>query len=136
MKKLLFLLLPLVTLFTGCNLGCDVEGIISSNLAGALSSPAILNCNATGQAAMQADIAKILNLTKVCEVAKLGNDKLAGVSGAAKQGVVAGLVCPIVVSTGIAFLGNQIPATWQCAPTIASATLSTALLAACNTLPF
>lgn len=121
MKKFILLGTLLVGLF-GCNFGCQVENTISSALAPAISKA--LNC--TNPTAIQASVTEIINLTKICSIAECGNGK--------KFGVIASLVCPVVASTAVAFLGNEIPATWGCSTT--NQPITTVVTAACELLPF
>lgn len=123
MKRICLFFIMSLSLF-GCNFGCEVESTISTGLSGAIASS--LNC--TNTTAIQTSVTNILNLTKICDVAECRKDR--------KLGTIANLVCPVVASTAVAYLGSQIPADWACQPSGAVQTVSGAVTASCELLPF
>lgn len=133
MKKLL--VLPILILgVVGCNPICNVEKVVSEKLVSVVAAPQILNCSASGQQVMQSDLEEILNLTKICDVVRQHQER--SYKSGKPTGGIANIVCPIVVSTAVSMLGNAVPASWECNPTVATETLSTALMVACQSLPF
>lgn len=115
------LLLVVGFLLQSCNAGCVTEEAISSGLAGSVKN--LLNC--TNEAAIQADIKLVMNHTNICAAPPVNN----------KTGVVANIVCPVVASTAVLYLGKQIPASWGCTPTAATSDVKALITTACEMLP-
>ncbi len=96
---------------------CAVETSISNNVATALSSPSVLNCNAQGYATIQAKVASVLEGANVC----------------APQGIVGTTLCPAVESAVLAFVQSKMPA--GCSPAT-SPVIAGLAQAACAAIPF
>lgn len=120
MKNTIGILLVGLFAFSGCKLGCDAEKVITEKLSGAIASG--LQC--TNQTQIQADIVSILDETNVCFKPE------------EKRGPIALIVCPVLANAGVAFLGTQVPASWQCNPSVAQTGVAAVLTQFCQLLPF
>jgi len=123
MKHFLGLVLALVVMLPACNVGCEVEQVISGGLATKIAS--LRNCKNVPQ--IQSDIQTILNHVNVCTLPAVQH----------KTGAVATIVCPILATTAVGYVDAKIPANWECdAAPGADASTVALLTTACELLPF
>lgn len=122
MKKIYVLpLIAFLIALTGCKVVCEAEKVVSEHLSGAIATG--LNCK--NQAAIQLDVSAILDRIQTCPT---DEGKMAG--------TIAQIVCPIVSSAAVAFLGNKVPVTWQCDLSNAQANVASVITNFCSRLPF
>ncbi len=130
MKKLALLLLPCI-LFSGCNLGCEAEKVVSTRLASAIAAAA----TCSGVDAIQVDVLAAIDVAKLCAAKKVRDERCAEFPDAkAPAGPIANLVCPLATAALVSVVGTKVPARYGCQLT--GSPLSALALQACLTLPF
>lgn len=128
MKYLMLMLLCVIPLVTGCNLGCDAETLISEKLADAVASAA----TCSNVAAIQTDILSAINVVKLCAASDKHSEQCTKYQ--LPKGPIANVVCPLASSAVVAVAGNVIPARYGCQ--LSGSPLSSVVLQACLSLPF
>jgi hypothetical protein len=128
--RFLTLILSLGFLLTGCKLGCEAEKIVSERLSGALATAA--SCSHPEE--IQKDVLAVIDVANLCKAQDKHTEYCEKYQAELKQGPIAEVVCPLVTTTLVSIVGNQIPARYGCQLT--SSPLSVIALQACRTLPF
>lgn len=116
--------IALITLLSlglfGCKAGCDVEKVVAEGLGTAVAK--VAHCS--NVAKIDADMLRLIDQAKLCSRSEMQ----------IWQGVIANIVCPIVVKAGVGVIGSQVPSDWNC--DLSASALPVVLLTACETLPF
>lgn len=115
-----FIMLGLILGIFGCKAGCDVEKVVAEGLGTAVAK--VAHCSNTAK--VNADILRLIDQAKLCPPPQMQ----------VWQGVIAHVVCPIVVKAGVGVIGSQVPPSWGC--DLSASALPVVLLTACESLPF
>lgn len=137
---IMFLLAACASLFIGCtstsptsptvtSLGCSVETLATTAIAGAIAS----TDSCTNVTQMQSDIQGALGSINLCQSAAVQAQlsKLAqkSVASGKDKGLVGSIVCPLAVDAVMTLIGTKVPATWGCT---GSSSVSAAISLACT----
>lgn len=110
----------------GCAVGTLVVHTSVPVLAGALEC--------ANQAAVEADLHKILNVTGLCALSPNPNATV-GPKGSGSVAGISPVLCAFVSNAVASFAAKGIPAAWQCQATSASGSLAAVIGAACLAIP-
>lgn len=111
---------------------CSAETVATTTMAAAIASAA--GCKNVSQ--MQVDIQGWLGKANLCQAAAVQAQLKAisnkSMAAGKEKGIVASIVCPIVIDSIQSGIGQTFPTAWQCS---GSALTATALSTACLAIP-
>lgn len=128
MNKLSILtILVSLVLFTGCTSTPvhDVVCTAETQVVNAVSAGVATGLQCANSAQVTADITAIVAKVGIC----------APVTPATTHKKINPFLCGLIGDLAVNQVGKVLPATWQCTPTAASATLKGLIVAACQAIP-